>query len=278
MSLRSFFLAPSYNEDLLTLDNFSTSYQIETSTEKSSGTAEEPLGYDMTCVYEIEQEIFKKEILNTIEMKNINIWSKNKLLKDSLEELKALSQISTLHRVARSMNGEIIDIRNQDTLERDWEKAKSSIIPALYKTHWEREGFITAYEKGLSLKHRTLINNWQYLLMMPEIYKFQHYVNPRNPAKTRIHKHKSELTNPKGIEYVMECNSCTKEKDVLKLSLKSSVTDQSKKLQLKNYTFNIILRYEINARSGKVLKADFRLDERMDNLNYHQVKVNLVEL
>ena len=285
MSLRSFLFGEPYNKELLELKNFSAEYEVEVKTEMSPELGEDPGGYAMECRYLLDQSIRSDEIVNTIDLKDVIIKTANKSLENSIEDLTAIIKISPSYKVARRFNGEIFEIRNAQVLLRDWENAKTDLIPNLFKTDNERIGFKLSYEKGLLHTHVALKNNWHYLLMLPEIYCFKHYVEPTGPSKTSVHRYKSGLVPEINVDYCMVASTISRNDDVINLKMKSQITNSAhlstltingKKFNTKNYSFRIEVEYEISVSNGKVLVARANLLEKLDeDINKTVILLNL---
>jgi len=285
MSLRSFLFGEPYNKELLELKNFSAEYEVEVKTEISTELGEDLGGYIMECRYLLDQTIRSNEIVNTIDQKDVIIKTANKSLENSIEDLIAIIKISPSYQVARRFSGEIFETRNAQELSRDWEKAKTDLIPNLFKTANERIGFKLSYEKGLLHTHIALKNNWHYLLMLPEIYCFKHYDDPIDPSKTSIHTFKSGLIPEINVDYCMVASSISRNNDVINLKMKSQITNgdnltklaaNGTKFNLKNYSFRVEAEYDISVSSGKVLLASANLLEKLDKaINKTVILLNL---
>ncbi|AMP98703.1 hypothetical protein AY601_1792 [Pedobacter cryoconitis] len=284
MSIRSLLFGEPYNKELLNLKSFSAEYKVEVKTEMLSVQDEDPSGYTMECRYLFDQSIKSDEIINTIELKDVLIKTANKSLENSVEDLTAIAKISPFYKVARRFNGELFDIRNKEVLLSDWEKAKTDLVPNLFITDSERIGFTVSYEKGLLNTHEALRNNWNYLLMLPEVYSFKHFADSGKGSQTSGHSCKSGLSSNVTIEYVMLGSAISRNKDVVNLKMNSRITNSSHlstlsingvKLNPQSYSFRIEASYEISVVNGKVLNAHVNILEKLDEISSCKTEVLL---
>jgi hypothetical protein len=282
MDIFSSLTGESYNKNLLTLSDFTANYTLAIEMESRAGE-EAPVIYRLHHDYYLTQNIVGREIVNAIELKLINGEAENSD-KEAFDKIIALAQISRTYKVLRDLHGQIKSIQNADQLQADWQHAKANLIPALYKQHWERRGFIAGYEKGITRIAEVLQNNWQYLLMLPEVYAFHHYIDPFHRAATPKHRYKSRYASQAWIEYEMIEKNYSRKGNKVFLKLASNITNLtqleehqkvSPEFDLKTYDFRVVVSYELDALSGKVLAAECRLEEAGNKQAAHSVIMSL---
>lgn len=284
MFLSSIFSDNAYNKELLTLKNFKGLYNLVVNTQSVLDLQTSDLvGYKMECNYDVQQEVSNREIMNTITIRDTTISTENELLKDSLNDITALNKIHVCFKITRNLKGEIMTVRNLNSLIKEWEQAKKTVIPTLFSTANERIGFIYAYEKGLPIMHKTLNNNWQYLLMLPECYHFNHYIYDGRLSKTKENCYKSKFIPQLAIKYHMKGVSFKEKDNSIHLRLKGhienqtaiTVFEQSNPNQPHKYTFEIVALYELDKHCGKVISAQVEILETLNGIKIMNTHIML---
>ncbi|MET4084209.1 hypothetical protein ABIB40_004183 [Pedobacter sp. UYP30] len=273
MSFFDFLSDQSYNKELLTLRHFSADYSVACEVTSVTENQHEPLIYLTELECSVQQEILPKEIVNILSLRNTKISTEEDSFKKHIPELIALSEISQTYKLARNLKGEVKEIRNTEELQRDWEIAKTELIPKLYQTHWQRRGFILGYKKGLPKMHLAISNNWQFLLMIPDTYHFNHYTGG-NESTTENHTYRSGLLSNFSFDYQMRGISYERNGNTIKLTLRNkneeSLISSLRNLEqsvyeLKKYLFVIEATYHLDALTGKVISATADVKEEIND-------------
>lgn len=276
------FFGSPYNKELLILADFSADYNLSVTVESLPDIRTPPNFYNIQFTYSLEQFISGNKLLNTVKLKDA--ISLDETGSNALQELIALSKISTVYKIGRNMKGEVIEICNTAELINDWQKAKVEIVPGLYKNPYEKRAFVLGYEKGLHYMDKAISNNWQYLMMMPEVYNFNHYTDPYNLSKTKVKNCKSGLLQGVIIDYRMYGASVSVQNDVISLQLLSETTNTRQlpiieKEKIKgipdSYSFEVVAFYEIEKTTGKVLSASASITEKTEVNTFYKLRLNL---
>lgn len=160
---------------LLRQQSFLGDYRLIAKSSFIMGESNPPIHISSIANIQMEQVVEKKDIFTIVSFKEITTETNNKQFEESLEEMQLFTTINPIIKFQRGMKGQIQGIANKDELRSDWERWKREQLPHLIPDHRKQQKVIRNYEKGLSSLEQSIDGNLQYMLLLPECYKYRDY-------------------------------------------------------------------------------------------------------
>jgi len=270
---------------LLNQSDFKSDYQLVTETVYVMGEENPPMKIKNTTEIELIQTVVpnKKKIQTSVGIKNVVNETDNPVLRDGLKESELFIEIISLVTIERNLRGEYIKIANLDEIENNWIKWKKQTLPTLIPDLSKQKKVISNFQNGLKNLNKQFNNNLQYILLLPECYKYRDYFNPKDMGS--IKEYLSRLVENLEIGYRLKKDSFKIDGNKVELVLKSTLLESQQKIiedilisfyekylpdfSYKQYKFNISITYLFEKETSNILSAQmFFREELHPNLHY----------
>ncbi|GHT59726.1 hypothetical protein AGMMS50239_07050 [Bacteroidia bacterium] len=271
---------------LLNQQSFSSSYQLTTKSCFVMGKDNPPIHVSSTSTVDLKQVIDKKKIVTRVSVKNMTSETDHNNFKESLQEMQLFTEISPVIEVRRDETGIVKNISNLSEIMEDWERWKDKQLPAIVPDERKRQKVIRHYEAGLKLLEYDFNKNLQYILLLPECYKFRDYYNPQDFGAAKTYS--SRLIEKLDIFYHLRKKSFSDENPVVKLSLDSQSDIEEKEEQLisfyekympgfsiKDYLFDIKVDYTFEKNTSEIIEAKLFFIEKLHSNFVYTIEMNL---
>jgi hypothetical protein len=193
----------------------------------------------------------------------------------------ALAEIAKQLIVDRDARGKIQRITNMEVINEEWQQWKQTKLTNLFPVEKEQTKFVDNFERGLSQMDKSIPNNLNYFILLPEIYQVKKYLSPSNAGSELLLHSRLVANMPIRCRFVPTHIATEGDTAIIKLEgelqnvqemqrkhLKMYYKNQSD-FSLSDYAFTIDLDYEINLNNGEILRGNLFLKEKMhDHLQY----------
>lgn len=241
-----------------------------------------PLSSQTSSIIEIEQEVFKKNILTRLITIDFQWESESEQLKTASELVKNLSEISPKIEINRNLKGQILKVKNKNQLIKEWNHWKKNRLSEIYEDEKQRTAFIKTYEKGIETIDYSIKNNLTYQLILPECLAYRSYVSELNPDKSKTKSMYSKLIPKMLLEYEMHLSRVSGKSDdtvVIKSHIKNQeelertflkkLYEQNETFSMSQYEFHIEKKYLFNKNTSEIISGKLVFKESMhENLKY----------
>ena len=157
---------------LLNQESFSSKYQLKTKTCLIMEDDIPPVHVSATSTVKLKQVVERKKITTRFSIPELSSESDHDVTNKTLQQLQIFTKIDPVIEVRRDEAGVIKGIANMPEIWEKWEQWKDTSLPETFPDERMRKEIIKSYEKGLNLLEETFDRNMQYLLLLPECYKF----------------------------------------------------------------------------------------------------------
>jgi len=267
---------------LVNLADFESLYNMEILTQLSVPQEKEALQMKSVTEVYLYQRIENNKILNSISSTLIEAKVSSPDFQSFINKTSIINDVLKKIDVKRNLNGGLKELINKDQILQYWDTWRKNELHKHFSTLREQENFIEMMDLGIPKLEMNLKNELQYLILLPECYKFKDYIDPIDKAYTSLYIYTPKLIQDLEFEYKLTPIEINESEDALNIQLKSNWTNKNEiKSTLKNsqvpeysnISFNLILDYCFDKETGKILNSCLKLEEAInENLHY---KVNM---
>jgi hypothetical protein len=274
---------------LLSQQSFSSNYQLTTKSYFVMGKDNPPIHVSSTATVDLKQIVDKKRIITRISVTDVTSEADHNNFKESIQEMQLFTKVNPVIELCRDESGRVKNISNMPEIWEEWEKWKAGQLPDTVTDERKRQKVIKNYETGLKSLEYNFDKNLQYVLLLPECYKFRDYHNPQDLGATKTYS--SRLVEKLDIFYHLRKKSFFDANPVVKISLDSQSNVEEKEEQLtsfyekympgfshKDYLFDIKAEYTFNKDTSEIIEAKLFLIEKLHSNFVYTVEMNLTRL
>ena len=271
---------------LLHQQNFAANYQLVTKTTLKMGEENAPIEIVATAAIRLEQVVEKRKIYTTVTFQDITCETEDDNMKDFLEEIQMFAKINPTVQFRRNSKGEVKEIANKEEMWDEWREWKHTQLPQLIPDAKKQQAIAENYERGFEKMLFDLPQTYQYLLLLPECYKFTNYPNPQDAVyKYYVSRFVGEY---KVGYYLRKRQFSYKNSPFARLSLSAGDFDFSKDDELerfykealpdfsaKDYGFNVHANYLFRQETSEIINATFTLTEQLHPNFVYNIELEL---
>lgn len=276
---------PNYSYCLLQQSCYIEKYKLLTESVLMMGEQNPPVKTLMQADVEYRQEEKDRGIVTTIDVSNLKGTSNNPALYNSLQELYVVSEINPRLVVKRNKDGKVSRIENINEMENEWQNWKENKLATFIPNIRKQKRFINNYERGMKRLRYCIEQNFQYMLLFPECYRFKEYATIENRSMGKIYN--SRFIEDMHIPYRLVAKSFLETVDGLKMSMFSLVDDEVKlplksfykkylpEFSVEDYDFFINLEYLFEKETGKVINGKLSFCEMLHPNFQYKIEISM---
>lgn len=267
---------------LLLASSFSNEYNIIANNVFVMGKENPVVETKTNTTIKFSQEVNEKNIHNRIEVVEITGTTGDGRLRDGLDKMLMLQKISPVIILKRDLKGRITEVVNKEALRSEFDNWVKEHIAEVFAEKKSQDIFQKNYLNGLDNLERHIASNFQYMLLMPEVYHFRPYTSPNNYDKTRAYRLASKLVADMELWYFLENRHIERSeliehmmvskllnRNYLEQQFLKKLYKQQTGLSVTDFHFQIEMRYKWHPETYELISAGFKLIERMhDHLSY----------
>ena len=279
---------------LMNQQSFSSRYQLTTQSCFVMGKENPPIHVSSTATVDLKQTVEKKKIFTTVSFVEMTSETDHNNFKESLREAQLFTKINPVIEVLRDEHGRVKNISNLPDMWNDWERWKKKQLPLVVPDERKQEKIIKNYENGLKSLEYNFNKNFQYMLLLPECYKFRGYSNPQDVSSGKTYS--SRFVEKLDIFYRLNKKSFSdknnsNKNNIVKLTLGTRISDDAQKLierqlvpfyennmpdfSLKDYFFDINVEYTLDKNTSEIMDAKLSFMEKLHPNFTYTMELNL---
>jgi hypothetical protein len=273
------------------VNSFDTKYHIKTANCLAMGKQNPEIKMETEAIILFSQDVDILKITNTLETISIEGNTDNEMMNPHLQQLLLLTDISKRIVIERNSHGKLKAIANVSTLRKDFEKWKAKKISDVFQTRQQQQTFIKNYEKGLDSLNKELEKNFQYILLMPEVYHFKKERSGQLSNRTSQAVLLSKLVGDMVINYHLKSTVVKEDGQDVTLRIVSEIENEHllvkrhlspmyekyKEYSLSDYQFKIQADYLFEKESSKIKNATFSLYEQLHAHLSYKLEIRVQE-
>lgn len=271
---------------LLQQSSYSDKYKLLTESVLMMGEQNSPVKTAMQSDVEYTQSVRGKGFITSVEISNLNGTCNNPALFNSLQELYVVSEINPRLVVRRNKDGKVSRIENINEMENEWQNWKENKLATFIPNIRKQKRFINNYERGMKRLRYCIEQNFQYMLLFPECYRFKEYASIENRSMGKIYN--SRFIEDMHIPYRLVEKSFLETVDGLKMSMFSLVDDEVKlplksfykkylpEFSVEDYDFFISLEYLFEKETGKVINGKLSFCEMLHPNFQYKIEISML--
>ena len=277
---------------LMNRQSFSSKYRLTTRSRFVTGKKNPPVHVSSIATVDLKQTVEKKKIFTRISFVDMTSETDHNNFKESLREMQLFTKINPVIEVLRDENGRVKNIINLPEMRNDWERWKEKQLPLVVPDERKQQKIIKNYENGLKSLEYNFEKNFQYMLLLPECYKFRGYPDPLDTGSGKTYS--SRFVEKLDIIYCLSKKSFSDKNNVVKLTLDTQLPDNEYKriekqlirfyekympdFSPKDYLFDIKAEYTFDKSTSEILDADLSFTEKLHPDFTYTMALNLVKI
>ena len=286
------FLFGEDTDVLMNQQNFSNRYQSTTQSNFVMGKENPPIRVASTATIDLKQTVEKKKIFTRVSFIDMTSETDHNNFKESLREAQLFTKINPIIEVLRDDRGRVKNISNLPDMWNDWERWKKKQLPIVVPDERKQQKIITNYENGLKSLEDNFEKNLQYMLLLPEYYKFKTYPDPQDVSSGKTYS--SRFVEKLDIFYRLNKKSFSAKNNMVKLTLGTRISDDVQKLierqlvpfyennmpnfSCKDYLFDIRVEYTLDKNTSEIMDASLSFIEKLHPNFIYTMALNLIKI
>jgi len=277
---------------ILNQQSFSGKYQIITKSCFVMGKDNPPIHVSSNAIINLTQIVEKNKIFTRVSFVDMTTETDYNNMKEPLQEAQLFTKINPAIEVCRDEKGKVKNISNWSEMWNDWEQWKEKQLPLVIPDERKQQKIIENYENGLKSLESNFEKNFQYLLLLPECYKFKGYPNPQDTTSGKTYS--SRFVEKLDFIYFLSKKSFSDKNNIVKLSLETQLSDSECKRMEKqlirfyeknmpdfsheDYLFDIEVEYTFDKKTSEITNANLFFVERLHSNFSYTIELNLIKI
>ena len=277
---------------LMNRQSFSSRYQLTTQSCFVMGKENPPIHVASTATIDLKQTVEKKKIFTRVSFVDMKSETDHSNFKESLREMRLFTKINPVIEVLRDESGRVKNISNMPEMWSDWERWKEKQLPVVIPDERKQQKIIKNYENGLKSLEYNFDKNLQYMLLLPECYKFKTYPDSQDVSSVKTYS--SRFVEKLDIFYRLNKKSFSDKNNIVKLTLGTQISDDVHKhiekqlvpfyennmpdFSCKDYLFDIKIEYTLDKNTSEIMDANLSFIEKLHTNFTYTMSLNLIKI